>query len=224
MDSTVSEMDRFARINALSVGAFGRAVLHFLKSFVPHIEGSDWADIHDLDQDSWPLSDLQVVCAWRPVPKLCAFLDELSHRRSHPLVSVVLEPSVLCLGPVIVPGEGGCWHCWEARAQQHAQFAEERLALLQFYEKDRSAGPIGYLEPFALMGAVQIAHLISSREYLRQNAGFIWRINLYTREVSVGHLIGVHGCPRCGRRDAHSGPNYAEAQNALSFLWANNSR
>ncbi len=205
-------------IHVVSVGPFGRAAARQLKTFCPNIVEMEWSENCRIDQESWPESDVQVITSWRMVPSLCRYLDEISHKRTRPLIPLVVEFPTLCLGPIIIPGESGCWHCWEQRVQQHTKFRPERSALVQFYEENLDVGPNGYLEPFALIAAAQIANIIRSNKTLQQVAGHSWQLDLFTREVSTGFLVGVDGCPRCGLNRPLSTRTYAEMSTALGFL------
>lgn len=208
-------------IQLISVGAFGRAVARHLKLYCPHLVEVAWTANESLDPSTWPTSDLQVIASWRIMPSLCNFLDEVSYASQRPLVPIIIESSTLRLGPIVFPGEGGCWHCWESRSRQHAKFQQERSVLWQFYEEHPDIGPGGFLEAYASIGAAQVGNVIQSSKILRQAAGQIWQLDLFTREVSTGYLTGVDGCPRCGLNRDLGTRTYAGIREELGYLWNN---
>jgi len=204
-------------VHVLSVGVFGRAVTKYLKTFYPDLLETVWSECRPGNREEWPQASFVVVAAWRPVGSLCRVVDNLSYERGHPFVPVILDSPVLRLGPVTVPGVSGCWHCWDMRSRQHSPISRERSSLLEFYESNPNCGPAGYLESFAMIAAAQIGQV--TRSSLTQIAGQIWQMNLFTREVSTGYLVGVDGCKRCGLNRPIEGRTYFEAKERLSHLW-----
>ena len=217
MSMVASRPDPSNCIHVVSVGMFGRAVAKYLKTLFSNMQVTIWdgGDLSDCEQ--WPDCILHVLAAWRPVRSLCEFMDELSYERGRPFIPLILDSPVLRFGPVIVPNVSGCWHCWDMRLRQHTISLRERSALLEFYETNPQSGPAGYLEPFAMIGAAQIARITQSS--MDRAAGQIWQMNLFTRHVSTGRLVGIDGCGRCGLSRPLEDRTYYEAKDSLSFLW-----
>jgi bacteriocin biosynthesis cyclodehydratase domain-containing protein len=166
-------------------------------------------------------ADIWLVAAWKPVSKICETVDNFIHKHDRPFISVVLDSSALIIGPIVVPRKGGCWSCWQARVAQHSTSRRDRSSVLHFYEANPQAGPKGYLAPFAMMGAAQVVRALHSPTQLEGMAGYIWRIDLFTREVTTSRLVGVDGCARCGLKREVESRTYLEMQDQLAFLSLN---
>lgn len=206
------------RVQIVTVGAFGKAVARCLASLCANVQELEWLPSQFPDSDQWPVADAHIIAAWRPVPALCKFFNDLCYSHARPFIPVIADSSALCVGPVIVPGKSSCWSCWQLRSLQHAKFRQERSAMLQFYENNPQAGPAGYLEPFAMIGAAKAAAAIQSDQHLREFAGYIWQIDLFTKEISLGYVIGVDGCRLCGLGRPTESRTYAELQSRLALL------
>jgi len=185
-------------INVFSVGPFGRAVIRHLKSLEPGVMEAEVFDDQLPSFEKCCQGGINVVASWRPVPGLCDSLDQFSNSANRPLIPLILESSVLRLGPVIIPGEGGCWQCWARRSEQYSSAPDDRAAILEYYLTHPHAGPKGYLEPFAMLGAVKIKETVERLRSAHELAGLIWQIDLSSRQMINGILIGIHNCPRCG--------------------------
>jgi bacteriocin biosynthesis cyclodehydratase domain-containing protein len=146
-------------------------------------------------------------------------VDKLSREDDRPFVPLIADSPVLRLGPIIIPGTSGCWECWQLRSRQHATSPKEQSALWKFYDVNPQSGPGGYLEPFAMLGAAQIARAIHSCSSPQRAAGHIWQIDLFTRDVSTSRMVAVNDCPRCGMKRPVETRTYLEAQRQLAFLW-----
>lgn len=224
MEKATLEPIPLNHLHVVCVGAFGKTVAKCLASLHLSVRETHSDGSVSIDLDEWPTVGVEVIAASKPVPDLCNFIDRYSREHGRPVIPLVLDSSVLRLGPIIVPGIGGCWRCWQMRSLQHAKLLPERIALLQFYEANRLVEPQGFLEPFAMIGAVQIASAIQSRDHLNQIAGNIWQIDLFTREVTTGYLVGVDGCPYCGLDRPLDSRSYAEMQTKLAYLWKDPAR
>jgi bacteriocin biosynthesis cyclodehydratase domain-containing protein len=207
-------------IHVLSVGAFGSAVVRHLASFCPNLRETRWNVSFQMDAETWPAAALQVLVSHNPVPSICEFLGALSYARSSPFIPLIIDASALCLGPIIVPGRSACWRCWAMRSQQHAKSPRQRSALLEFYDSHPNAAAKRYLESFAMMGAIQIASSVNELEDSSQ-PGRIWQMNLFSRQIRTGRLIGVDGCTSCGLGRPLDSRTYAEAREKLAYLWEN---
>jgi bacteriocin biosynthesis cyclodehydratase domain-containing protein len=163
---------------------------------------------------------MTILATWRPVPDLCSALNDYSFERHQPFVPLVMNSQCLSLGPIVMPGVGGCWACWLRRARQHDTWPQEQAALAHFYKANPELGPNGYLEPFALMGAARLAQTIQALDSSTAIPGQIWTIDLITRRIVVGTLVGIHGCPRCGLGRAEDSRSIAEMRSELSYLWS----
>lgn len=213
-------------LSVVSVGTFGRAVARHLRSYQPDLRESNVTS---------PLTDVSpailkgsggdstvVVVAAHTAPAVCELFARVAHENRLPFLPVVVDESTLRLGPVVVPGVGGCWRCWVARYRQHDAHIREREALHAFYNEHPDNGPRGYLEPFAWIIASQLAAVLRSKQDLEYWAGWLWQVDLFSREVSTGELIGVDGCSWCGLNRSLPGRTYGDMQRALAWLWNGN--
>lgn len=206
----------------LSIGSFGRAVAHYLRDFRSDLVETVVTDDTIALPDVWPTSCANIVASWRPVPHFCELLDELSFKWERPFVPVILDSTLLRIGPVVLPKLGSCWSCWVRRYAQHDAWREERRALLEHYASHPTVGPQGYLEPFAMIAASRLASILGSVRGDSSAAGHIWQIDVITRQVTMGKVVGVHDCPRCGlhRRAERS---FADLHRDLGYLWTQDS-
>jgi len=208
-----------APVHLLSVGAFGQSIGRYLADLYPRVEESI------MTGDTLPSfrtvsgASVHVLATGRPVPRLCEMMDDSCRESGLPFFPLVLDSSVIRLGPVFVRGQGGCWKCWVRRSAQHAEWAKERSALVQYYSSNAGAGPRGYLEPFAMIAASQIAQTVRVLESSSEIAGYIWQMDLLTRLISTSRLVGIHDCPRCGLHRPAPMRSVQEMKDALGHLW-----
>jgi len=160
-----------------------------------------------------------VVVSWRPVPRLCAMLDDLTFERKTRFLPVILDGTAMIVGPFVVPGAGSCWHCWNLRCRQHAAWPNEREALLNYYASHPKDGPKGYLEPFAMMGASRINEAVTLLGRDQAIPGEIWQIDMLSLDITQTIAIGVNDCLRCGLHRPSDTRSYSQLQARLAFLW-----
>jgi bacteriocin biosynthesis cyclodehydratase domain-containing protein len=177
------------------VGPFGDAIAR-------HLEGLRLDTVRESATDAGfsllTSARIIVVAAWRPVVALCEGIDRASRRLNRPFVPLVIEGATLSIGPVVRPGAAGCWHCWIRRRNQHDPFAAERAAVAAVYDACPDAGPRGYLEAAAVVGAAQLSRTIERIDRDDCAGGELWQMHLLTRAVTTSTVIGVDGCPYCG--------------------------
>jgi bacteriocin biosynthesis cyclodehydratase domain-containing protein len=204
--------------SVLAIGAFGAAVAEHLRLFGP-IELVDQAASDECDGADRSLGAVNVVASWRPVTELCDTYDRLSRRRGQPFIPVVLDGRTLTVGPVLLPDGAACWSCWMRREQQHAAGPNPRAALHEAYSLDPSLGPQGFLDAFALMAAATTAHAIDSIAANADLAGWLWQLDLPTRAMSTGRVIGCDGCTRCGLNRPPALRTVEDMQRSVDYLW-----
>ena len=171
------------------------------------------------DVASFPEARIRVLAAWRPVPRLCELLDEVSHESRCPFLPLISDATTLRLGPVIIPGKGSCWSCWIKRGRQHDPWVDRREALSQYYAVHPDKGPQGYLRPFAMMSAARLSAIINEIDAGSALGGYVWQVNMMTREITTCIAVGVHDCPRCGRQCPSATRSFAEMKEKLGYLW-----
>lgn len=210
-------VESFAPAHLICVGPFARAIAQYLKMVCPLVTETHVDDTVP-SPSTWPNARLNVLVAWRPVPDLCDLLNRISYELRRPFLPVIQDLAVLRVGPIIAPGHGPCWHCWITRWRQHSGWTKERSSVLDYYRAHRTAGPQGYLEPFAKMAATLIAQTMASIESSTAIPGYIWQIDMITRSVSTAVVVGVHDCSWCGLGRPKETRSFAALQEQLSFL------
>jgi bacteriocin biosynthesis cyclodehydratase domain-containing protein len=176
------------------------------------------------ESDRWANSEyigrIFVVASWRPAPELCTPVHQMAQLCKRPFVPFFADGRVLQLGPVTVPEAGPCWVCSERRASQHDPSRQLRSAVLAYYAANPHSGPKGFLTPFSMIGAVRLSQTIDALDAKAASAGQLWRIDMITREMRTGMVVGVHGCSYCGLHRRPETRSYAEMQKALAYLWS----
>lgn len=211
------------RIHILSAGAFGHAVASHLASIRADVSETVVAGNVVPLPETWPPSRMNVLASWRPAPALCELLEQEAFSRTLPFIPLMLDSTALRLGPVVLPGEGCCWMCWAKRWKHHAEWPEAHAALMAHYGATPEAGPKGYLEPFALLAAARLSELIEDVDSLKASGGYIWQIDMMTREITTSIALGFHNCPRCGLHRDATQRSYATLRQDLAYLWAQGS-
>lgn len=206
-------------VHLISVGPFGEAVGGHLRTLRVDVSETVVTAERTPPSDEWPSARVRIVVAWRPVPSLCKYLDEFSYQRQQPFVPLILDSTLLQLGPLVMPGRGCCWDCSARRSLQHAGSPTAQSALWEYYDANCGAGPRGYLEPFAMMGAAMIGKTIDALDDSAAVPGSIWRIDMLTRKMNTSRAIGIDGCSRCGSGRPAASRGFTGLQDQLSYLW-----
>ncbi len=203
-------------VSVISAGPFGTAIAHHLRNLREDVSETPLIE----EQAIQPaMARVTIIAAWRPLSLLCERLDELSFQWQRPFVPVVAESVVLRIGPVVIPGRGPCWHCWAQRLQQHSKWPAAEQDLRQHYAANPKTGPQGYLEPFAMMAAARAAQIIEQLDSSQAVPGYIWQIDVMTREITTSVVTGVHDCPRCGLHRSLPELGYDKMKRELAYLW-----
>lgn len=185
-------------IHVVSVGDFGRAVASSMQAYFPDALTTH-LDRGPLLSNMLPLARVHVLAAWRPVPAMAAELDGVAFAWKVPWLPVVYEHPYVRIGPLVVPGKGPCYTCFRNRLKQHSSRAELIEAVSAAYDRDPELGPKGFFPPMARLAAAAAAEVL--RELDRspeREAGVVRQINVLYGRAQKHHVVGVHGCPRCG--------------------------
>ena len=207
-------------VHILSVGAFGRTVARRLRAVRPDVLETvvDYGAAAARPEE-WPDARVNMIATWRPSVDFCELLDQICYESQRPFIPLVLNSTVLCLGPVVVPGQGSCWGCWSRRLRQHTSGLSQMVTVWHYYATHPEAGPEGYLEPFAAIGAARLSETVEELDSSAEVGGHVWQVDLMTREITTSTVVGVHGCPRCGLHRPPETRTFAEMQRALAYLW-----
>jgi bacteriocin biosynthesis cyclodehydratase domain-containing protein len=202
-------------VRVLWTGEFGKAVAEDLAKLRVDCESVRASD-HAIRERP---TRMRVFTAWRPSPEFCESLDQISHELRRPFFPLVVDGPLLRLGPVVIPGEEGCWRCWQKRSLQHDPWRERHKTLHDHYFAHPEEGPQGYLRPFAMMGAARVAQLIDEIDAGSARGGYLWQIDMITREIVTARVVGVDGCVRCGLRPPHKDRSVEQMKEELMYLW-----
>lgn len=206
-------------VHIFSVGALGQATAGYLRKLRQDV--TETAVVNNVVPlpETWPASRINVLASWKPAPSLCQLLEEITFSSFCPFVPLMVDSTVLRLGPVVLPGEGCCWSCWVKRWKQHSESPEAHSALLGYYAAHPEAGAQGFLEPFAVIAASRLAETIEDLDASLTAGGSIWQMDLLTREIVTSVAVGVHNCPRCGLHREAANLSYTGLEKDLAYLW-----
>jgi bacteriocin biosynthesis cyclodehydratase domain-containing protein len=212
------ELNSTRGVHVHAVGAFGRKTAAILCTRVPDVVVTESNDQREAASD-WPAAGVHVLAAWRPVSALCRAFERLSYATKSPFIPAIAEAPYLRVGPVIVPGSGACYTCFERRVVQHSSRRDTDLALMHFYDAHPEIGPGGFLVPFAEIAALRVEQLLAQ---VRTNpvsvSGSIWSLETIRRQITCSRTVGIHGCPRCGLGTREEQRSYTRLRAELERL------
>jgi bacteriocin biosynthesis cyclodehydratase domain-containing protein len=191
-------------LHVISVDAFGAAVLAQLRlsstvadRVVSHSTDEEIKHLVEQDPDA-----CYVVASGRPARRLCLDLDRHCHGVGARFIPATIETSTLQIGPVITPGQSRCWECSNERITSHHPFPDGRQILQISCDKEFNLRPVGFTPYIAAIAAQRICAAESNHEVTSSNQ--IWRMNIFTRDVSITQYVGRHGCHKCGSRTVNA--------------------
>ncbi len=196
----------------IPVGSYGIAVTRYLQE----LRGD--TILSDMESVETTRSRMLILTAGRPASRQCNRVVKVGHQCRQPFIPLVQDSGYRYLGPVTMPDSTGCWTCWAIRVRQHSRHAVSRTVVSTYYDEHPGAEPRGYLEPFALLGAACIARAIDAVDSGHAIGGQVWRMDIITREVTIGTVVGVHDCPLCGLHRPADTRSFIEMRDALSAL------
>jgi bacteriocin biosynthesis cyclodehydratase domain-containing protein len=141
------------------------------------------------------------VMAWRPYVERFRQIDDACHEAGTPWTLAEWHGTRLTCGPVVVPGHGPCYHCYQRRWASHHPAPEREMVIERAYARDDALGLPGYIRPLVDVAAS------AAREYLAdpaQHAGRLRLVDVLSGTVQETAVLGIHACPRCGLK--HAGP------------------
>jgi hypothetical protein len=204
----------------LPVGDFGHAAAGHLKELMPSVDILAEATDSSAEALSKNPSAIVVLIAWRPVPMLSDLLDARSHSTGSTFVSLTIQDCTMLLGPIVMPGQGICWRCWNYRELESSVSPNVIQQRTTYYADHPTEGPRGYLPSFARLGAAQLMRSLISLESTVHSAGQVVRTNLYSRQITIGRAIGLDNCDRCGLHRPLPSRSYADLRTGLMSLWS----
>ncbi|GGW85961.1 hypothetical protein GCM10010297_03490 [Streptomyces malachitofuscus] len=177
-----------------SSGEFGGQVTTVLQQCLP---GTRMKHSTDVEQSFDERPDVVVAALWRADHVIGERADLRAHETGVPWLPVVLDHSVLRIGPFVSPGSGPCFRCFDQRLVQHDHQWESTRVLRSAYERDATVGPDGFLPSHARLAAGTAAGLLRRTAAGADTAGQVVTIPLSGLAVSLDRVVGVHACGRC---------------------------
>ena len=144
------------------------------------------------------------VALWRPYVAEARAIDDACHAHGVPWSMVVLDGTRLVAGPVVSPGHGPCFGCYERRRRSHLAAPERAEAIDAAWAADPGVGVGGFLPGAVALAATGL--LLDMSEHQRA-AGRVRIVDLLGEDVEETRAVRIHGCPRCGA-DRRPGARY----------------
>jgi bacteriocin biosynthesis cyclodehydratase domain-containing protein len=192
-------------VTLLGIGEFGERVVALLRT------SGRWpvtlaGDMEDAFQNG---SAALIAAMWRPCPAVCEQADGLAFRHRRPWLPVIMDHPHVRVGPLVAPGYGACFACFEARYAQHDGRHDITAALHAEYDRDPGSGPRGYLDHQARLAAALAGITIGdlSSVWLASRAGQVLTFNVYLSGTGLRRhpVIARSRCPRCSHPDDGAG-------------------
>ncbi|MFW6692190.1 TOMM precursor leader peptide-binding protein [Streptomyces sp. MAR4 CNX-425] len=185
------------RLNTIAMaatGEFGRQVIDFLETCHPGERAVRHADFTSAF-DAQP--DMVTFALWRADAGLAGRAEHAAHENGIPWLPVVLDHLTIRIGPLVVPGSGPCFTCFDARLVQHDRHWESTAALRAGYEGDRALGPRGFLPQHARTAAGWAAGMLAQSAAGSLPPGHVVTLALPSLDVSRDQVVAVGSCRRC---------------------------
>jgi len=142
--------------------------------------------------------DIFLFISLRPRDSISSTINARCCETGSAFLQVVVVTPILQLGPLVqVPGSA-CWECWRERERANHPLAEQRLALFDYYDKETSKPPSGYMPFLTGVAAGKAASILNHTDTFREHLGLAWAMNMWTKEISRARFVGRHGCVHCG--------------------------
>ena len=215
---------QFENIHIFAGGKYGNAVASVVKELASHVVITQVEEMEQIPIETMSSTQLYVLTSWRPMSKLCHILEEISYTHKTPFIPAIMMGPLLQVGPVIIPGMGACYTCYEKRFFQHSPLRSRYKDIYHYYDTHPTSGPQGYLHSFADLAATLIAQLTENlASDAATVAAHIWQWNTINLEGGHSIVTGIHGCPRCGLQRDETRRSYEEMHQHLAtlFSWEN---
>lgn len=178
----------------LTAGRFGQAVASQLAAEFQAIEVHPLVEARGRVNEVVNGAEFVAVAAWRPYPDICLELDEACHERGIRWSMAEIHGETLTCGPLIVPGQGPCYHCYRRRYLSHHHAPDRERVIEDAYQRDDDLGPAGFVQP---MVAIATGSIAAHARATDAGAGQMARVDIITASVLETEVIAVHECPRC---------------------------
>ena len=192
-----------AALSLIAAGGFGERTARLLSA---QFAGSAVLSPDGVEQALGTSRGTVVLAAQNPAPSLCERLDDLAYRFSRPWLPVVMDNSVVRVGPLVRPPYGPCFRCFQGRRAQHDREAAATALLHRSYDTGQHSGPGGFLPHHARLAAAVAATCLRAVPEAGAPDGpydsVVTTIRLREWGMTRNHVVPRHGCPRCGSSGA----------------------
>jgi len=199
----------------LWVGRFGKAIADEISGRQPNCITAEAlsTSVYELQ------GRIFILASWRPIISLCLDLDRIAHERSRPFLPVILEESILRVGPIVCPHRGPCWRCWLKRYQQHDPWPSRHFAVRKYYEEHEDDGPRGSFRPIVTIATGIVLMFIDAINRNCATPGLVWEFDFMARDIHTSLVIGVDDCHACGLRRSPATRSFEGIHQRLQELW-----
>ena len=195
-------------------GEFGRAVAMKLARRYPEAERI----VLSAEQDRLAAGALHPGCNLFALDRidedLFAAVDEAAHEQRTMWLPVTIHGHRLQVGPLVIPGQGACWHCWRRRREQHRSMGEETSA-----KRVPGWSQQTYMACAASLASARSVETMARHARGDAVAGSVWTMNCLTTVVEQSTVAGVHACPRCGLGRSLPELSSRALQRACAEIW-----
>lgn len=208
--------DRPVVLSILAPDEFGQAVGEALQELVPWAVQMTLSIEQFLKTPDLPGAQAYLLVAGYPASRLCHILNDLSYTHQVPFLPAIISSPYLEIGPLVIPGSGACYACYECRFLQHTALPQVHKRRHQYYDTHPIPDPVGYLPPLAFLTATRLVQLlVQGLERPGHAGGYYWRWNIVHAEAHQSHVIGMHGCMYCGLKRDEKGRSFQAMQGYL---------
>ena len=137
-------------------------------------------------------SPVAIVAAAYPSATRLVAVDDVAAESGVVLLPVVFEASYIRVGPWSDRRRGPCVSCYLTRRGQH-----EDRTIAAAYVTGTVRPPSGHMPHHIRLAAGLALTLIEDAES-PATPGSVYAIRLAELAVTRHHVLGAHGCPRCG--------------------------
>lgn len=201
-----------ATVPVIALGGFGARVADLLGDFLPHPSPLPATEYHRAFDGN---GGTVVLASWRPAPALAERVDALAYRTGRPWLPVVLENTVIRVGPLVRPPHGPCFGCYRRRRAQHDPRAATSSLLLDQYDRDPASGPGGFLPQHARAAAAVTTGCLRPTA----RTGVVTTVRFAPWAVDTAHVVPTHGCQRCQAAPRAADADVAGLRTALGRVW-----
>lgn len=206
-------------LSILAPDEFGQAVSEALQELVPWTVQMTRSIEQFLKIPALPGTQAYMLVAGYPASRLCHILNDLSYAHHVPFLPAIISSPYLEIGPLVIPGSGACYACYERRFLQHTPLPQVHKRRYQYYDTRVISDPVGYLPPLVFLTATRLAQLlVQGLEQPGHAGGYYWRWNIMQAEAHQSHVVGGHGCMYCGLKRDEKGRSFQEMQGYLQGI------